>query len=103
MGAGELATLRGQGLPVVICVLVDDSLSLIELKQRGTHRPNLGVDFGDGGTGTDFAALARAFGGHGVAVSDAQALAAAARDALARPTFTLIAARIARRSYDGAF
>lgn len=103
MGAGELATLSAQGLPVVICVLVDDSLALIELKQRGTHRPNLGVDFGDDGTGTDFAALARAFGGHGVVVSDAQALAAAARDALARPCFTLIAARIARRSYDGAF
>lgn len=101
MGAGELATLTAQGLPVIICVLVDDSLSLIEMKQRGTQRPNLGVDFGI--PGTDFAALARALGGHGVEVSDTDTLAAEAAAALARGTFTLIAARIARRAYDGAF
>ena len=103
MGAGELATLTAQGLPIVICVLADDSLSLIELKQRGTRRPNLGVDFGSGGTGTDFAALARAFGGHGVEVTDPEALAREAGAALSRDRFTLIAARIPRRSYDGAF
>lgn len=101
MGAGELATLTAQGLPVIVCVLVDDSLSLIEMKQRATQRPNLGVDFG--GPGTDFAALARAFGGHGVEVADSGALAAEAEAAMARGTFTLIAARIGRRAYDGAF
>jgi acetolactate synthase-1/2/3 large subunit len=92
---------------VVICVLVDDSLALIELKQRATQRPNLGVDFGPGhgvtGTGTDFAALARAFGGHGVEVADRAALAHEVRAALTRDRFTLIAARIPRRAYDGAF
>lgn len=103
MGAGELATLIAQDLPIVICVLVDDSLALIELKQRGTQRPNLGVDFGGEGQGTDFAALARAFGGHGVEVRDAAALAAEAEAALGRDRFTLIAARIPRRAYDGAF
>ena len=103
MGAGELATLAAEGLAVVICVLVDDSLALIELKQRGTQRPNLGVDFGGAGQGTDFAALARAFGGHGVEVGDAESLAQAAREALTREGFTLIAARIPRRAYDGAF
>jgi acetolactate synthase-1/2/3 large subunit len=107
MGAGELATLAARGLPVVICVLVDDSLALIELKQRATQRPNLGVDFGPGhgvtGTGTDFAALARAFGGHGVEVADRAALAHEVRAALTRDRFTLIAARIPRRAYDGAF
>ncbi len=103
MGAGELATLTAHGLPVVICVLVDDSLSLIELKQRGTQRPNLGVDFGGPGLGTDFAALARAFGGHGIEVSDSASLASAATAALNRDRFTLIAARIPRRAYDGAF
>ncbi|MCX7289197.1 MAG: thiamine pyrophosphate-binding protein [Rhodobacterales bacterium] len=103
MGAGELATLSAQDLPIVICVLVDDSLSLIEMKQRGTRRPNLGVDFGGPAARTDFAALARAFGGHGVDVSDSRTLASEAAAALARPTFTLIAAQIARRSYDGAF
>ena len=46
MGAGELATLAARNLPIIICVLVDHSLSLIEMKQRGSQRPNLGVDFG---------------------------------------------------------
>ena len=99
MGAGELATLAALGLPVIICVLVDNSLSLIEMKQRSSQRPNLGVDF----TGTDFAALARAFGGYGMDVSDTAALTLEALAAQTRPTFTLIAAQIARRAYDGAF
>lgn len=103
MGAGELATLTAYNLPIVICVLVDDSLSLIEMKQRSTQRPNLGVDFGGHGLGTDFAALARAFHGYGAEVMDSDALAHEASAALARDCFTLIAARIARRSYDGAF
>ncbi len=101
MGAGELATLAAERLPVIICVLVDRSLTLIEMKQRASQRPNLGVDFG--APGTDFAALARAFGGHGVTVADSAALAQAAEQALARDTFTLIAAEIPRRAYDGAF
>jgi acetolactate synthase-1/2/3 large subunit len=103
MGAGELASLTAHGLPIVICVLVDDSLSLIEMKQRGSQRPNLGVDFGGAGRSTDFAALARAFGGHGVSVTDSATLKAEANAALRRDCFTLIAARIPRRAYDGAF
>ncbi len=103
MGAGELATLATLNLPVVICVLVDHSLTLIEMKQRASQRPNLGVDFGGPGAGTDFATLARAFGGHGVDVSDSTSLAREAEAALARKTFTLIAAHIPRRAYDGAF
>jgi acetolactate synthase-1/2/3 large subunit len=102
MGAGELATLTAHDLPILICVLVDDSLSLIELKQRGTQRPNLGVDFGGPGRGTDFAALARAFGGYGVEVTDPDSLEHEATNALMRNRFTLIAARIPRRAYDGA-
>jgi acetolactate synthase I/II/III large subunit len=87
-------------LPVIICVLVDASLTLIEMKQRGSQRPNLGVDFGE----TDLPAVARAFGGHGEWVADEAALRRAARAALARRDgFTLIAARIGRRAYDGAF
>jgi acetolactate synthase I/II/III large subunit len=99
MGAGELATLRDLQLPVILCVLVDESLALIELKQRGSQRKNLGVDFG----GTDFPALARAFGGVGVWVDDADTLRAEAAAALQRDTFTLIAARISKGAYDGAF
>ncbi len=103
MGAGELASLTAHGLPIVICVLVDDSLSLIEMKQRSSQRPNLGVDFGGVGLGTDFVGLAQAFGGHGVAVTDRTTLADAARAALTQDRFTLIAAKIPRRAYDDAF
>ena len=99
MGAGELATLAALGLPVVICVLVDNSLSLIEMKQRSSQRPNLGVDF----EGTDFVALARAFGGYGAGVTSVDTLRAEAMAAQTRNTFTVIAAHIPRRSYDGAF
>lgn len=99
MGLGELATLRDLGLPLIIVVLVDESLALIELKQRGTQRPNLGVDFG----GSNFPAIAAALGGHGVWVDDAPTLRAEATAALDRETFTVIAARIGRRAYDGTF
>ena len=100
MAAGELATLRDLGVPVIICVLVDASLTLIEMKQRGGQRPNLGVDFG----ATDFPAVAQAFGGHGQWVDDEAGLERALHDALQRrDRFTLIAARIGRRAYDGAF
>ncbi len=99
MGLGELAAIRDLGLPVIICVLVDESLALIEMKQRSSQRPNQGVDFG----GTDFPAVAAAMGGHGVWVDDAEGLAAEAAAALQRDTFTLLACRIGRRAYDGTF
>jgi acetolactate synthase-1/2/3 large subunit len=99
MGMGDLATLRDAGLPVIVCVLVDESLALIELKQRASQRPNVGVDF----SGTDFPAVARAFGGHGVWVDDAECLAREAEAALTRQGFTLLACRIGRRAYDGKF
>ncbi|MEL7429189.1 MAG: thiamine pyrophosphate-binding protein [Pseudomonadota bacterium] len=99
MGLGELATLREHKIPVIICVLVDESLTLIEMKQRASQRPNLGVDF----TGSDFPTVANAIGGHGVWVEDAETLKRAAKDALSRDTFTLLACKIGRRSYDGRF
>jgi acetolactate synthase I/II/III large subunit len=99
MGAGELATLRDLALPVVICVLVDSSLALIEMKQRSSQRGNLGVDFGE----TDFPALARALGGYGIWVGDEQSLTQEIRSACQRSCFSLIAVRIGRQAYDGAF
>jgi acetolactate synthase-1/2/3 large subunit len=99
MGAGELATLRDLRVPVILCVLVDGSLSLIEMKQRAGQRPNLGVDFG----GSDYPALAAAFGGAGTWADSEAEVEAAARVALVADRFTLIAARIGRRAYDGAF
>jgi acetolactate synthase I/II/III large subunit len=99
MGAGELATLRDQKLPVIICVLVDKCLTLIEMKQRASQRPNLGVSSGV----TDFMGLAQAFGGAGVAVNEEKALRQAIRTALKQNTFTVIAAEIGERAYDGSF
>lgn len=100
MGAGDLATLRDLELPVILAVLVDGSLSLIEMKQRAGQRPNLGVDFvGE----TDFPALAQAFGGHGVWVEDRETLIRETQAALTRDRFTLLAIRIGARAYDGSF
>jgi acetolactate synthase-1/2/3 large subunit len=59
MTLGELSTLRDLGLALVVVVFVDRSLSLIELKQRRSALQNAGVDFQH----TDFAALARIYGG----------------------------------------
>ncbi len=98
MGLGELATLRDLGLPVIVVVFVDGSYALIEMKQRAMQLPNAGVDLGV----TDFAAIATAFGGHGVTAASTAALEAALGDALdRRDKFTLIACPIDRRSYDG--
>ncbi|MDH3914382.1 MAG: thiamine pyrophosphate-dependent enzyme, partial [Rhodospirillales bacterium] len=99
MVLGELATLRDLKLPLVIVVFVDSSLALIELKQRDRGLPNRGVDFG----ATDFPAVARALGGKGVAVRDRAALAEALQAGLADERFTLIAAEIGPRAYDGRF
>ncbi|MBC6404259.1 MAG: thiamine pyrophosphate-binding protein [Rhodospirillales bacterium] len=99
MVLGELATLRDLSLPIVVCVLVDESLALIELKQRASQRKNLGVDF----AGTDFPAVAAALGGHGLWIDDEASLAREAEAALGRRSFTLLACRIGRRAYDGTF
>ncbi|WP_029064367.1 thiamine pyrophosphate-binding protein [Labrenzia sp. DG1229] len=99
MCLGELSTLRDLNIPVIICVLVDTSLALIELKQRGSQRPNVGVDFGE----TDFPAVAQAYGGHGVWIDSADDLQREAAQALERDGFTVLACRISRRAYDGAF
>lgn len=99
MCLGELSTLRDLRIPIIICVLVDTSLALIELKQRNSQRPNVGVDFGE----TDFPAVAAAYGGHGAWVEDAETLRTEAEAALSRDGFTLLACRIERRAYDGAF
>jgi acetolactate synthase-1/2/3 large subunit len=99
MGLGELATLRDLDLPVVIVVLVDRSLSLIEMKQRAMQLPRVGVDFG----GTDFVAVAHALGGTGALVTNRAELEAAAAAAFTRTGFTLIAADIGDHAYDGTF
>ncbi|PZO01428.1 MAG: acetolactate synthase [Hyphomicrobiales bacterium] len=99
MVLGELSTLRDLGLPVVVVVLVDESLGLIALKQKQMGLARAGVDFG----GTDFAAVGRAMGGHGVAIADRETLAREAQEAFARPGFSLLACRIDAAAYEGAF
>ena len=99
MVLGELATLRDLRLPVVVVVLVDRALGLIALKQRQIGMPRAGVDIGE----TDFAAVARATGGHGVTIDDREILAHEAEAAFRRDGFTLRACRIDAGSYEGAF
>ncbi len=97
MVLGELGTVRDSGLPIVIVVLVDRSLALIELKQRRMGFQNAGVDFDR----TDFAGLARLYGGEGVTVRGPGEAGPALRAALAAARFTLIEIEIPRRAYDG--
>ena len=97
MTLGEFATLRDSALPIVIVVFVDRSLSLIELKQRRSGMQNAGVDF----ERTDFAALARLYGGEAVTIAEPGLAAEAMREALASDRFTLIEVEIPRRAYDG--
>ena len=84
---------------MVIVVFVDESLALIELKQRANKQDNLGVDFG----GTDFAALANVMGGIGVTATDRESLENAITEGLDADTYTLIACPIGRKAYDGRF
>lgn len=97
MVLGELATLRDLKLPVVIVVFVDETLALIELKQRNSGFKNLGVAFG----ATNFPAVAQAMGGHGATASDADTLAAELNAALGREMFSIIACPIGAKAYDG--
>lgn len=99
MVMGELATLRDRKLRLPILVLVDESLGLIELKQRKSGFDTLGVDF----PGTDFVALAEAMGGRGAWIRDAAGLERALAEAFAAETFSIVAAVIGGKAYDGAF
>lgn len=98
MGLGELATIRDLRLPVIIVVLVDESLALIEMKQRISQRANVGVDF----EGSDFPGIARALGGVGEWIDTVANLKTQFEKALERQnTFTVLACRIGRHAYDG--
>ncbi len=97
MFLGELATARDLKLGIPIVVFIDEQLGLIELKQRGLQMPNVGVDF----DGTDFTAVAKAMGGHGVVASTREELNEAVTESFKADTFTLISAPIGRRAYDG--
>jgi acetolactate synthase-1/2/3 large subunit len=97
MGLGDLATLRDAGLPVVIVVLQDQSLALIELKQRQASLPLAGVRLG----ATKFEDVARACGGDGYRVSSAVELESVLRSALAAKVFSVIVCEIEAGDYAG--
>jgi len=97
MIAGELSTAAETGANAIFVVFVDASLALIELKQRREQLANSGVDFG----AHDFAAIGRAFGGNGHTVRSRAELIAALDAAQRSDTFTVIAALVDRKSYDG--
>jgi acetolactate synthase-1/2/3 large subunit len=97
MVAGELTTAQELGLKPVFVVFVDASLALIELKQRQRQMRNAAVDFGM----HDYAAMGRAFGGAGHAVTSRTELRAALQAAQTADTFTVIACIIERGAYDG--
>jgi acetolactate synthase-1/2/3 large subunit len=86
MVIGEMALLEKHGLPIVIAVFRDDTLSLIKLKQERMKLPETGVATGS----PDYAALAQAYGGHGVVVRSVRELKKAAQAALRSRRFTLI-------------
>ncbi|MET4807823.1 thiamine pyrophosphate-binding protein [Limibacillus sp. MBR-115] len=97
MFLGELATIRDLNLSLPIIVFVDEQLALIEVKQRRSNLPPLAVDFG----ATDFPAVAKALGGAGEWCRNRAEFAEALQRALQYPGFTVIAAVIGKRAYDG--
>lgn len=99
MVAGEISTAAELGLRTIFVVFVDASLALIELKQRQRQLKNNGVEFGQ----FDFAAVARGLGGNGQHVRSRGELRAALEAAMTADRFTVIAAEIEKKSYDGMF
>jgi acetolactate synthase I/II/III large subunit len=99
MGIGELATLRDLDLSVTIVVFQDQSLALIALKQAAGGLPMSGVTLGM----TDFATVARGFGGYGVNVETPDDLLEELAAARNRTGFSLISCRFSAACYEGAF
>ena len=97
MVAGDLSTAAEHGQNTVFVVFVDESLALIELKQRQRQLNNTGVDF----RGHDYAAIGKAFGGDGYTVTNREELRAALEASETAENFVLIAAVIDKKSYDG--
>ncbi|NKL01912.1 thiamine pyrophosphate-binding protein [Rhizobium leguminosarum bv. viciae] len=99
MGIGELATLRDLNLPITIVLFQDRSLALIALKQASAGLKPAGVTLGE----TDFAAVARGFGGYGFNVENCDDFRNELEAAREREGFTLIACKFDASAYDGAF
>ena len=95
MTLGELGTAAELGLDLVIVYFSDQSLALIEEKQRRMGLPRVGVGFKN----PEVTALARAFGAEGRRVTEPGALTAEVQAAIKRGGLTLIEAVIDPRHY----
>jgi acetolactate synthase-1/2/3 large subunit len=91
----DLVLMRQLGLPVIVIVLSDGSLSLIRVSAERRGFPAYGVDFQP----PDFAAAARAFGIAGHRASTISELRAAVETALTQRTPILIDVPIDYREY----
>jgi acetolactate synthase I/II/III large subunit len=95
MTLGELALAAEHGLPLVVIVLNDASLSLIKLKQSKMGMSAAATDF----KSPRFDQLAIGFGAHGVRVDSLPALSAALAEAVAARRFTVIDAVVDPAEY----
>ncbi|MFP6776546.1 MAG: thiamine pyrophosphate-dependent enzyme, partial [PS1 clade bacterium] len=99
MCLGELATVKERGLPIVVIVFVDDSITLIEKKQRERGLEKVGVDFNK----VNFAEIAKSFGGNGYDAYDEKQLNLALKKSMNNKAFSIVACHIPQFSYDGTF
>ena len=86
MSLGELMTASENGWPVVTVALVDDALSLIELKQERLGHPSRSVRFQN----PSFAALGEAVGGVGALCTTRDELVTAIRQGFERDAPTVL-------------
>ena len=66
MNSQEVETASRLGLDLVVQILEDNALGMIRWKQAADGYPDFGMSVGN----PDFAAYARAFGGHGETVEE---------------------------------
>jgi acetolactate synthase I/II/III large subunit len=95
MMSHDLVLIRELGLPIIIVVLKDNSLSLIRVAQERRGYPPCGVDF----TSPDFAAIAEAFGICGQRAETVAQAQGALATALRRRTPFLLEVPVDLREY----
>ncbi len=95
MTLGELGIAQERGLDLVVVYLADQSLALIEHKQRRLKLRRTGVRFDN----PEVCSLAAAFGGTGHRVEDADATTAAVERAVAEGGLHLVEVRIDEEPY----
>ena len=97
MSLSELATLKENNLKSIVIVFVDDSLALIEVKQKRMQMTKYGVDF-DGNY--DYIKMAQSFGGEGYEARNMTELKQAMKTAIDSEIFSVIACYINAKDYE---